>query len=278
MILLAFAPILLMGQSIKVGVRAGLDFSTLYGPVESAESTGVSNGFHFGVNVSRYFTNSFGLRLELLYQQKGFRKEYNGVGYYPIKLEDTNLFYTEGNIDYILEVSNAYASIPITAHIQPFSFMEFFAGFSANFLINPVGSGTIDFTSTSDPERLFYRQTLQYAYYQDEAGMEGTSVHRPQVFVGEDIVSIPGAVGAYHFLDSNDEKIFKGFDISAIVGTQIYVNKSFYIGLRAEYGFRDITNDRVDFSLESLSDTGGFKVNDDKDHQVTLQASVGFRF
>ena len=268
-----------MGQSVKVGVRAGLDFSTLNGPLEAAESFGLSTGFHFGVNVSRYFTNSFGLRAELVYQQKGFRKEYNGVGYYPIKLNDSNsLFYTEGNIDYILEVSNAYASIPITAHIQPFKFMEFFAGLSANFLINPVGSGTIDFTSTANPDRLFYRQTLQHAYYQDEAGMQGTSSSNPQVFVGEDIVTIPGAVGAYYFLDSNDEKVFKGFDISAVVGTQVYVNKSFYIGLRAEYGLRDVTNDLVDFSLESLSETGGFKVNTDKDHQVTLEASVGFRF
>ncbi len=278
MLIIAFAPIMLMSQSTKVGVRAGLDFSTLQGPTEDAESFGVSTGFHFGVNVSRYLTSTFGFRAELLYSQKGFRKEYNGVGYYPIKLRDNNLFYTEGDIDYILEVSNAYASIPITAHIQPFSFLEFFAGFSANFLINPVGSGTVDFTSRSEPDRLFFRQTLQHSYYQDTAGGTGTSVNSPAVFVGEDIVTIPGAVGAYYIFDNNDEKIFRGFDLSVIAGTQVYVNKSFYIGLRAEYGLRDITNDAVDVSLESLSDTGGFKVNDDKDHQVTLQASVGFRF
>lgn len=267
-----------MGQSTKVGVRAGLDFSTLLGPQEAAETSGISTGFHFGVNVSRYFTTSVGLRMELLYQQKGFRKEYNGVGYYPIKLVDGNLFYTEGNIDYILEVSNAYASIPITAHFQPASFIEFFAGLSANFLINPVGSGTIDFTSTSEPDRLFYRQTLQYAYFQDVAGGTGNSVNSPDVYVGDDVVSLPGAVGAYYFLDSDNERIFRGFDVSAIIGTQVYINKSFYISLRAEYGFRDLTNDAVDFSLESLSDTGGFKVNADKDHQLSLQASVGFRF
>ena len=277
LILLAFAPLLLLGQSTKVGVRAGLDFSTLVGPTETAESFGVSTGFHFGVNVSRYLTSTFGLRAELLYSQKGFRKEYNGVGYYPIKV-DGNLFYTEGDIDYILEVSNAYASIPLTAHIQPFSFIEFFAGISANFLINPVGSGTVDFTSTSEPDRLFFRQTLQHAYYQDTGGMVGTSPNNPVVFVGEEIVTIPGAVGAYYIFDNDEEKVFRGFDVSAIVGTQIYVNKSFYIGLRAEYGFRDITNDAVDLSIESLSDTGGFKLNNDKDHQVGLQASVGFRF
>lgn len=279
-IALSLLPIAMMAQETKVGVRAGLDFSTLVGPQETHESSPFSTGFHFGINVSRYLSNTFGIRAELLYQQKGFRKEYDGVGYYPLKTTDGSLYFEQGDIDYVLEVSNAYVSIPITAHIQPLKQLEFFAGVSANFLINPVGSGNVDFISIMNPDDIFYRHTLQYSYYQDSPGDTNTSTVSPQVFVGEDIVTIPGSVGAYYIFDESfeDERTIKSFDVSLVAGTQLYVNKGFYIGLRAEYGLRDITNDILDVSLESTSETGGLKFNDDKDQQLNFEASVGFRF
>lgn len=277
---LLILPFCLAGQGTKVGVRAGLDFSTIDGPLEAAETSPFSTGFHFGINVSRYYTEQFSIRGELVYQQKGFRKEYQGDGFYGIRTSQ-GIFFEEGSIDYLLEVSNAYVSLPITFHYQPVKQIEFFAGVSANFLINPIGSGLLSYTSNVNPDRTFYRHTLGFEYYQDVPGSNGgLSVDSPQVYVNDEIVVVPGTVGAYYFLDTSfeDERAFKIFDVSAVVGTQIYVNKSFYISLRGEYGFRDLTNDNVDISLESISPTGGLQFNSDDDHQVNFEASVGFRF
>ena len=277
-IVLLLSPLSMMGQQTKVGVRAGLDFVSVFGPKEANETTPFSTGFHFGINVSRYLNNNFGIRAELVYQQKGFRKEYNGTGFYPIKVDDS-LFFEEGNLDYVLEVSNAYVSLPITFHIQPIRQIEFFAGLSANFLINPVGSGIVDYTSNVNPDDIFFRQTLGYSYNSDTAGSINASTISPQVFIGDNIVTVPGSVGAYYLFDETDKLFsFRRLDISAVVGTQIYVNKSFYIGVRGEYGLTDLTRDEFDVSLENISPTGGLQLNSDKDHQFALELSVGFRF
>ena len=277
-IVLLLCPLSMMGQQTKVGVRAGLDFVSVIGPQEANETNPFSTGFHFGINVSRYLSNNFGIRAELVYQQKGFRKEYNGTGYYPIMF-DGSLYFEEGNLDYVLEVSNAYVSLPLTVHIQPIRQLEFFAGISANFLINPVGSGRVDYTSNVNPERFFFRQTLGYSYNSDTAGSRNTATIDPVVFIGEDLVTVPGSVGAYYLFDNADKLFsFRRFDVSAVLGTQIYVNKSFYIGIRGEYGLTDLTIDDYDVSLENTSPTGGLQLNADKDHQLAIELSVGFRF
>lgn len=273
-------------QDYKVGVRAGVDFTTLSGPTEANETFSVSQGFHFGFNVARYFTNQISVRAEFLYQQKGYKKNYQGAGYYGIKDSDNAIKYIPGDLDYILEVSNAYISLPITFHFQPVKQIEVYAGISPNFLINPIGNGNVLFVSSENPDRLFFRQTLAHRYYQDVVGGTGsttgttTSSTGPQVYCGDDIITVPSTIGAYYWQDSSDEgeRAYKWFDLSAVIGTQIYVNKSFYVGARFEYGLIDTTNDNVDISLGSLHSNGGFQLNEDKDLNIGGQFSVGFRF
>lgn len=280
MLILTGTTSVLQAQNIKVGVRAGADFTSLHGPLEANEEFSIGQGFHFGFNVSRYLTPDVSIRAELLYQQKGYTKRYNGNGYYPIKETDGSLKFIEGDVDYILEVSNAYVALPITFHYQPVRQIEVFAGLSPAFLINPIGNGNINFVSKENPDDLFFRQNFAYRYYQDEIGTTAESLYLPQVFCGEDIVTIPGAIGAYYFFDSEleNERSFRWFDLSATIGAQFYINKSFYIGTRFEYSFFDLTNGAVDTSIESISDTGSFVFRNDIDRNLGLQVSVGFKF
>ncbi len=278
--ILLLLPSIVWSQGSKFGVRAGVDFSKFLGTLEEGEAYNFSNGFHFGINYTYYVTDYFGFGGEVIYQQKGTKRSFNGDGFYPIhKPGEDNYTFVDGNLDMSIDISNAYVSLPLTVSLKPFSKLEWFAGVSPNFLILPIGAGAQTFVSRDDPDRLFFDQTLTYQYYEDENEDFLPSTFNPAVYCGDDVVNIQGTAGAYYHFDAAaaQEKMFKWFDLTALTGLNFYYNKSLYLGARVEYGLIDLTNQKVDYSLAERNGNS-FIFRNDKDVHFGIQASIGFKF
>lgn len=277
-LILIFFPAIMWSQGQKIGVRAGFDFSKFLGPLEQNESFEFSTGFHFGLNYTYFFTPFFGVGAELMYTQKGNKQNFSGEAFYPIHTS-TGFHYEKGMLDYTLDISNGYVSLPITAHLLTLEKLEFVGGINFNFLINPVGNGLIQFES--DPDLLFFEQILGYQYYTDDPLGINTTTYNPDVFLGEDIIEIPGSVGAYYHLDSElaNEELFSWFDASLLFGVNYYINKSLFVGVRADYGLFDLTNDKADYSISTFNATDNSLIfKSDRDVHFGIQTSIGFRF
>jgi hypothetical protein len=167
------------------------------------------------------------------------------------------------------------------AYFRPFKKFELMAGAYMGFLINPIGSGKLDFGGK------FY-QSLEYSYYKDLAGghvpySNQISVKVPQPDGEDEVVGIYKIVGAYYQYDETqfNEKTgtaFNWFDLGFTGGFQYFINKSLYAGFRAEMGLLDITNNNLDRSLKDINSDGSFILKDDVDKNLNFQISLGFRF
>lgn len=270
----------LMSQH-KVGVRAGMNYGKFTGPLEEGEEYSVSNGFHFGINYTYLFNDILSFRGELLYIQRGTKQTYvdsTGGAYYIINAnERTDNIVAFGNIDYQLEVSNSYFSIPLTAHLRLNKKFEAYAGMSAEFLIGPSARGFIDFNN----DEFFFGQSLDHSYGSDFAGSFNTRIlDQLAIKVDGESLTMPKFVGAYfgYREDQVTGQRFNRVDAKAILGLNYFINPGFYVGARAEYGLRDITNNDMDVSLRELDSDRNFILRDDSDHSISLNLSFGFRF
>lgn len=266
----------------KVGVRAGLNYSKLNGPLETGEEYKIGSGFHFGINYTYQFNSVFGLRGELLYIQRGTKQDFRGENVYNIiRPLNADRFVEYGTVDIKSEISNAYLSIPITAQFQLTRKIELFGGVSMDFLIGPSGRGLLDFTSDERPLDIFYKQSFDAKYGSDLAGQYNTFIQDViTILVDGDRVQLPKVVGAYYNFTEEQKtgKRFNGVDASLIVGGNYFINPGFYLGLRLEYGLMDITNNDMDYSLRELNNDETYIFRDDKDTSINIAVSFGFRF
>ncbi len=265
----------------KVGVRAGMNYGKFSGPLEEGEDYGVANGFHFGINYTYLFNDIVSFRGELLYIQRGTKQTFSdstGSVYYIINaIERSDNLVAFGSIDYQLEVSNAYLSIPITTHFRLNKKFEAYAGMSVEFLIGPSGKGLVDFEN----EEFFFRQSLDHSYGSDTAGFANPRIpDRVSIQVDGEDLTMPKFVGAYYNFteDQVTGQRFKRIDAKLILGLNYFINPGFYIGARTEYGLTDITNNNMDYSLRELDSDRNFILRDDVDHSLSLNLSFGFRF
>jgi hypothetical protein len=278
LIILCLASVVLTGQS--VGVRAGLNYSKFRGPLEANEKYGIANGFHFGINYGYKFSDYFMVRSELQYTQTGTKQTYNGDSYYLIYTADGRTVFEKGKADLNLDVSNGYINIPITAVLQALPKIELSGGFIMNFLVNPIGRGTLRFESASRPDKIIFKQTLDYRYYQD-AAQASTQFNssRPIAILVDDVrETIPKSVGAYYQNFAKDGNRFPWYDIQATVGANYFINRGLFLGVKYNYGLLDITRNKMDRSLVSLKSDNNFILRDDFDRNTNLEVSLGFRF
>ncbi|MEZ5050408.1 MAG: outer membrane beta-barrel protein [Saprospiraceae bacterium] len=270
-----------LGNSQSVGIRAGLNYSKFNGPVIASanEKYSFASGFHFGINYNQLMTDKSYLRFEILYTQIGSKYNYNGPGYYYIRYSGGN-FYEYGNMKMNLDISNAYLSLPITYHYQVTKKIELHAGVYGGILVAPRGSGTLDFDSYDEPNRIFITQSLDYNYGGDVAGGGTTPTTLfPHIYVGEDVVTLPSFAGAYYQYQEKDGNRFRWFDAGVSVGGSYFFNRGFYGGLRFNYGLVDITRMEGDVSFSTLNEA-----NDNAIHKTTndknfgFEVSLGFKF
>ena len=133
------------------GVRAGLNQSTITGAKLPGESLGFSGGFHFGISYSYNVTDIFSIRAEISYLQNGGSYNYDSTGYYIVRDDDGDTF-EKGKSTIILDKSNGYLGLPITANFQLNNKWEVYGGIYANLLVSPVARGTHRFESSTRPD------------------------------------------------------------------------------------------------------------------------------
>ena len=280
-LIMVLGPILIQAQDFHFGIRAGLNNSKFLGPAETGaiEEFSFDNGFHFGVVALMDLNDYFSLGTEILYDQMGTKYHYEGTSYFKFVVNgDLQVLYDNTKLD--LEISNSYINVPILLHFRPFKKLELIAGGYMGFLISPVAGGILDFG-----DKFFQGQ--EYKYYSDEAGREALfssyiSVKVPQEDGTDEIVQIFETAGAYYqystaqFEDRGTS--FNWFDLGVTGGFQYFFNSSLYGGVRVEYGFLDLTNNKLDRSLMSLDEENEFIFRDDWDTNLNFQVSLGFRF
>lgn len=267
------------------GVRAGLNYSTFLGPTESGpnvdENNGFSSGFHFGLTYAYDFTDLFSLRAEIVYVQNGSKYSYYGDSYYIIRANNTSTF-ERGDLEYDLNISNANISIPIMANYRINKKWEVFGGPYVNLLIGPTGRGRLRFESFDNPDDITFRQSLDFRYNNDDAreitGTSPSTSDQIGIRVGDDIVNLPRFLGAYSRQGEKTDSKFNFLDVGLTAGAHYFLNKGFFVGFQIDYGFVDLTNNNVDFSLQDLNADNSFKFSDDKDSHFGIHASFGFRF
>ncbi len=272
------------GQEYNIGIRAGSNFSTLLGPEEINENTGFNTGFHFGLSFQYNLGENIGIRSELLYVQNGKSTEYEGDSYYILRTLDdggnVKIIYDDGYAKYKLKVSTATISLPITFHYKPTRRFEFFGGGYVNFIIGPRATGSLDYESyRNDPGvyEVFFIQSLDYDYFKDVVGGAGFN-NTIALIIDEKVNGLPRIAGSYYQYDEKIGNKYRKIDAGITAGTNFYFNPGFYMGLRAEYGFRDQTNELMDVSLRSLSSENTLIRLDDRDTHFGIQVSLGFKF
>ncbi len=279
MTLLLSSIVCLNAQDYNIGLRAGINYAQFLGETEANESIDFSSGFHFGLNFQWNFTDIFGVRGEFLYIQNGSQSHYDSTGtfYYIFEPSGLPTVYDKGTGKFDLDISNATLSFPITAHVQVSRKWELFGGIYTSLIVGPRGSGELDYRSFDTEVGNFF-QAHDYDYNDDVAGEANFILEPVVVNLNGDQISLPRAVGAYYFLKSKDGSKIKKFDAGLVAGGSYYLNPGFYIGLRAEYGFMDLTNDNLDFSLNSLDAENNFITRSDNDTHFGIQVSLGFKF
>ena len=280
-------PLCLKGQDSKIGVRAGLNYSWFSGEKEMGETFSTSNGFHFGINYSYYFNEFFGLRTELLYNQRGNTQNYQGESYYILRRGLDRLLDYGTVEEFKLEDANAYLSIPISASLHITPKFEIYAGASMDFLVSPSGTGVLDYSSSVDvvgEYQVFFTQSFDNSYYSDEAaGLPNIPGGTIAMVVDGERLDIPRVGAAYYFLDEKNGNKYNWYDLSVHFGANYFLNRGFFVGANINYGLTDVTRDEMDISLRELNEFDNFTDEAyvrraDSDHQLSVHVSLGFRF
>jgi hypothetical protein len=264
-------------QAQTVGIRAGINRSRFLGPVENGERYGLASGIHFGISYGYKFTSKSMLRFELLYTQKGTRQYYKGDSYFLIYTPKKTIF--EYGLDStVLNISNAYLSIPIVFSYQLSKKWEVYGGLSPSLLISPSGRGTRDFTSKDHPSEILFRQSLVYDYNSDDPKSGSSGTRDIRVIVDGEIVTIKKIAHAYYQTDFAPESFINSLDLSTVLGVNYFFNKGFFAGLRMEYGLLDVTSNKVDYSKIDLNPDKTLIRRADFDRNLDFSLSLGFRF
>jgi hypothetical protein len=277
----AMTSIMTFGQDYNFGIRAGLNYATFRGPVETdvIETNDLNNGFHFGVVGMIRFNDYLALGTEILYNQMGTKYNYEGPSYYRFNVGEVDYLYDDIKLN--LEVSNSYINIPLLVHFKPIRKLELVAGGYMAFLVSPTASGVLEFGTK-------FKQSLEYNYYSDSAGSVpfGSStilVKVPQPDGSDEIATLYKTVGGYYQYTTeqfNDDtgSYYNWFDLGVTGGIQYFINRGLYASVRVEYGFLDITDNDLDRSLKALDEDKNFILKNDRDTNLSFAVSLGFRF
>lgn len=281
---IAVAGQVIQAQELKFGVRAGMNMSTIRGELETddngkeVESYDWASGFHVGFTVTWPATELMGLRSELLFIQLGADRFYDGPSYYIFQ-PDTEPVYAFGSSKINLRITNSYLNLPITGYVRPLKWLEFFAGGNIGFLISSTAFGDITFEGVSTsgvPVSL--RHELDYRYFIDNPAQATYITPVNTVTIGGEKIPYPH-VGRAQFMFAEDRgSLYRVLELGGVAGLSFYLNSGLYLSARANVGFTDVTKEKADVSYLRLDDNNNFITRNDKDTNLSLQASIGFHF
>lgn len=273
-------------QDISYGFKAGLNFSKINTEdIEQLdnvdlESFDQNSGFHLGIVFNTKFSEYFGARGEFLFSQKGGRYEFEGPSY-----TDLNSFLGGDKVSRTgfrkmnLNISNAYIDIPVSVVVRPLEWFELSAGVNAAILISSSAAGEMSFREDSQSEEDAYKGiSLDFRYFRDEVGETIPENGSEVRLINGTSLEIPKTIKAYYdFPEGAETGLFNRFDFGLHATANFFINKSLFVGARINYGLADITNSRADRSLVA-KDGSELILREDKDTNLSLQASIGFSF
>ena len=282
---LLFGVIVLSGQGFSGGFKAGLNFSTLSGGEletdnsnSEVEEFGFNTGFHIGAAFNYKLTDNFGVRAEFLFNQKGTDYSFDGTSYWIFGPDSSSPIIGVGTRVTDLKISNTYLDIPLMAYVQ-LGRVELSGGVNAAVMISSRGTGESTFNGqTLNGSTIgLFTVNLNHNYFSDEAGLAKSDIME-KVSIGGSQIEIPSSIGAYYFRPEGNDKLFDRLDFGLIAGIGFFLNRGLYLGFRANWGLPDVTDSAADISNVRLDPQQTFVTRDDKDKNLSLQASIGFRF
>ena len=278
-----------MAQEIGYGIRVGLNFNKLNAPSEmdidgnNLETFDYNTGFHVGGVFIFKFTDLVGARTGIFYSQRGMKYKYEGPSFqFFVNEINGNQVKSEGDRIYRLTISNSYIEIPLTAYYKFGERFEIHGGFLFGILGSSTAVGEFDYKGSLPgiPE-LDFVQNLDFNYRKDQPASPDDITDDTPVFQflsTTNIVRFPQTVGAYYMdFPEKDGNFYNGFDIGLTAGFSFYLNGGLYIMFSGNYGLIDATNDFYDISRYESNGLEYIQRND-KDYNVSLQASIGFSF
>lgn len=267
----------LQAQRFNLGIRAGLNYSKIAGPSEEGmiEGSDFATGIHFGLTYAYKMNELWGFRTEIAYSNIASSDSIIGDSYYIFRGSTTKI--KEGYAKRFLKVSNSYINVPLHAYFKPFPKLEIYGGPYLGFLINPSAGGRIIFDDKSDETQFGFIQTFDYNYFQDDALGSPRFTESITVVVDDETIQMPRIAGAYYQFQEKNGGRFNWFDMGLSAGAQYYINQSFFIGYRLDYGLLDVTRKKMDVSFREINGTQ-YILRDDHDINLSMQFSLGFKF
>lgn len=271
-------------QNLKFGVRAGMNMNTLRGDMEKddtgkeVESYDWTSGFHVGLTVTWEATELMGVRGEFMFTQRGTDRFYDGPSFYIFQ-PDSDPVIATGNTKFNLSVNNAYLNFPITGYVRPVSWLEFFAGGNIGFIVSSTAFGDITFDGkASNGAPVSLRHELDYRYFIDDPAQATYISPVNTVTIGGEKIPYPH-VGRAQFMFAEDRgSLYRVIELGGVAGMSVYLNKGLYLSVRANKGFTDLTKTKADVSWQKLDSNNNFITRNDKDSNLSFQASIGFHF
>ncbi|GJM31571.1 MAG: hypothetical protein DHS20C18_05720 [Saprospiraceae bacterium] len=268
---------------ITGGFKTGLNFSTFNGPSEvdgngsNLETLKLNSGFHISGMINFHITDLFGIRTEIMYSQKGTDYTFNGQSFWIFYPDpDTEILNKGGNRNLKLSISNAYIDLPIMAYGR-LGRLEASAGINIGILVSARAQGEITYDGTNiEP----FTIALDYRFAADEEEKVATGENSQVAYTTNSgvPVRVPVTAGAYYGIFGRNKRLYNVFDLGLNAGLSFYLNKGLFLGFRLNYGLLDATNNDQDFSNANLGEQDNFLKLDDRDTNMSLQASIGFSF
>jgi len=286
LIFLFLVPLASNAQSTAYGFRVGLNVSTiLTSDLEAIngtdlESLSTNSGFHVGGGIKFKFTDLFGIRVELLFSQKGTKSTFEGESFQIFLADNGNKILANGTKNLSLNITNAYLDIPIVAYGKIGNKLELNGGVYAGFLLSSTAAGQLRFNGNSanlnNPIEVVLN--LDYNYSRDEGINTPDENTAFTINADGEIINLPERVGAFFDKDeTNSGNPFGVLDAGLTGGIAFFLNEGLYVSANAQYGLIDVTKEEFDFSQTTIS---GLNLNtrNDNDTNLSFQFSVGFSF
>jgi hypothetical protein len=266
-------------QGFSGGFNAGLNFSTINGDPEmdvdgnTLETFENTTGFHIAATFAYAFTDLFGVKAELMYNQMGASKRFEGPSYFYIYTEQGDI-YSPAQLRSNQSIVNSYINIPVMAYYR-LGPLEIGGGVSAGVLINSISTGSATYTESIYGDNTAINFNIESNFLADLPGA-GSILRTQEEPVVQGGPRLPAVIGAYYNGVSEVEQ-FNRLDFGLVGEINFFLNSGLFLGARYQIGLTDVTDAEND--LQKLRVGNGERVNrDDKDYNRSLQASIGFRF
>ncbi|MEL7121051.1 MAG: outer membrane beta-barrel protein [Bacteroidota bacterium] len=284
-VLMSFTTMLLAQGEVYGGFKAGINFSTIDGPVEEfngqeLENFRYTNGFHIGFSVNTMLTDYFGLRGEFIYGQKGMEYTFNGSSFLPFYSEDGSSFVlTSGNRNSVLSLTTTHIDLPISAFVK-IGRLELSCGLNASFQVGARATGEIIFNGISERgENIEALSIIVDANYNNDKAdnLSPLTESNNRLLDGQRVIS-PSTIEAYYDAPGPIEPLYRRINFALQGGVAFFLNQGLYLSIKGYYGLTDLTKEESDYSFIELNEDNSIILRDDNDRDITIQTSVGFFF